>query len=279
MWTGPCKIHERLSCLFHPFHSVPFHSVPLRFIPFHFMGVGADFERCCGYTQGVENGAFVLQVETDADKAEVLKLGGLHVIGTERHESRRIDNQLRGRSGRQGDPGSTRFFLSLEDNLFRVFGGDQIQNMMNMFQIEDLPIESQMLTNALDNVWGRAQQEGWALGCEVTGKALGDEGVQKEDGCKRLTRNELSPRTGVGAPFKYCLGKGQPGIRSTHLTPSALPPPRHTGLGHRSHTSQRVCIVEREVEFLSYMGMGIVHLSHSSWHGFALPCLCVCCVL
>ena len=92
------------------------------------------------------------QVETDDEKAEVLKLGGLHVIGTERHESRRIDNQLRGRSGRQGDPGSTRFFLSLEDNLFRVFGGDQIQNMMNMFQIEDLPIESQMLTNSLDNV-------------------------------------------------------------------------------------------------------------------------------
>jgi preprotein translocase subunit SecA len=92
------------------------------------------------------------KVETDKEKAEVLKLGGLHVIGTERHESRRIDNQLRGRAGRQGDPGSTRFFLSLEDNLFRIFGGDQMKGMMNMFQIEDQPIESQMLANALDNV-------------------------------------------------------------------------------------------------------------------------------
>ena len=64
---------------------------------------------------------------TDAEKVEVVGLGGLHVIGTERHESRRIDNQLRGRSGRQGDPGSTRYFLSLEDNLFRIFGGDRIK--------------------------------------------------------------------------------------------------------------------------------------------------------
>lgn len=62
---------------------------------------------------------------TDEEKKEVQALGGLHVIGTERHESRRIDNQLRGRAGRQGDPGSTRFFLSLEDNLFRIFGGDR----------------------------------------------------------------------------------------------------------------------------------------------------------
>eukprot|EP00884_Botryococcus_braunii_P014936 jgi/Botrbrau1/23443/Bobra.106_1s0004.1 len=87
---------------------------------------------------------------TDAAKEEVVSLGGLHVIGTERHESRRIDNQLRGRSGRQGDPGSTRYFLSLEDNLFRVFGGDRIKGLMSVFNIEDLPIESKMLTDALN---------------------------------------------------------------------------------------------------------------------------------
>ncbi len=69
---------------------------------------------------------------TEAEKGEVVALGGLHVVGTERHESRRIDNQLRGRCGRQGDPGSTRYFLSLEDNLFRVFGGDRIKGMMNV---------------------------------------------------------------------------------------------------------------------------------------------------
>eukprot|EP00887_Chlorella_sp_A99_P001989 scaffold18.g1989.t1 len=87
---------------------------------------------------------------TEAEKAEAIALGGLHVVGTERHESRRIDNQLRGRSGRQGDPGSTRYFLSLEDNLFRIFGGDRIKGLMTAFRIEDLPIESQMLTSALD---------------------------------------------------------------------------------------------------------------------------------
>ncbi|KAI7745072.1 hypothetical protein M8C21_034038, partial [Ambrosia artemisiifolia] len=87
---------------------------------------------------------------TEEEKKKVVAAGGLHVVGTERHESRRIDNQLRGRSGRQGDPGSTRFFLSLEDNIFRIFGGDRIQGMMRAFRVEDLPIESKMLTKALD---------------------------------------------------------------------------------------------------------------------------------
>ncbi|MCD7457721.1 Protein translocase subunit SA1, chloroplastic [Datura stramonium] len=90
------------------------------------------------------------KVYTEEEKKEVISAGGLHVIGTERHESRRIDNQLRGRSGRQGDPGSSRFFLSLEDNIFRIFGGDRIQGMMKAFRVEDLPIESKMLTKALD---------------------------------------------------------------------------------------------------------------------------------
>ncbi|WP_218080609.1 preprotein translocase subunit SecA [Anthocerotibacter panamensis] len=89
---------------------------------------------------------------TDREHDEVVALGGLHVIGTERHESRRIDNQLRGRAGRQGDPGSTRFFLSLEDNLLRIFGGDRVAGLMDAFRVEeDMPIESGMLTKALEN--------------------------------------------------------------------------------------------------------------------------------
>ncbi len=89
---------------------------------------------------------------TDAEHEEVVRLGGLHVIGTERHDSRRIDNQLKGRSGRQGDPGSTRFFLSLEDNLLRIFGGDRVSKLMDMFRVEeDMPIESGMLTSSLEN--------------------------------------------------------------------------------------------------------------------------------
>jgi len=87
---------------------------------------------------------------TKAEREEVRALGGLHVVGTERHEARRVDNQLRGRSGRQGDSGSTRFFLSLEDNIFRIFGGDRIKNMMSAFQLDDVPIESGMLTRSLD---------------------------------------------------------------------------------------------------------------------------------
>jgi len=83
---------------------------------------------------------------------EVKGLGGLYVLGTERHEARRIDNQLRGRSGRQGDPGETRFFVSLEDNLMRVFASDMIKNMMGRFGIpEDEPIENSMVTRALES--------------------------------------------------------------------------------------------------------------------------------
>lgn len=82
---------------------------------------------------------------------EVLSLGGLFVIGTERHESRRIDNQLRGRSGRQGDPGETRFFISLEDDLMRIFGGEQVTRLMNFFKIpEDQPLEHTMVSRALE---------------------------------------------------------------------------------------------------------------------------------
>ena len=85
------------------------------------------------------------------EEKSVRSSGGLHVIGTERHESRRVDNQLRGRAGRQGDPGSTRFFLSLEDNLLRIFGGERVASLMNAFRVEDdMPIESALLTRSLE---------------------------------------------------------------------------------------------------------------------------------
>ena len=86
----------------------------------------------------------------DAEHEEVIKLGGLHIVGTERHESRRIDNQLRGRSGRQGDPGSARFYLSLEDDLMRIFGGERMQNLMlRLGMEEDVPIESGLITKRI----------------------------------------------------------------------------------------------------------------------------------
>ncbi|MFQ5585571.1 MAG: preprotein translocase subunit SecA [Thermodesulfobacteriota bacterium] len=88
----------------------------------------------------------------EEEKQKVLELGGLHIIGTERHESRRIDNQLRGRSGRQGDPGSTRFYLTLEDDLLRIFGGERISSVMDKLGMEEgVPIEHSFVTKAIEN--------------------------------------------------------------------------------------------------------------------------------
>ncbi|NLZ74784.1 preprotein translocase subunit SecA [Candidatus Falkowbacteria bacterium] len=86
------------------------------------------------------------------EQAEVRALGGLHVIGTERHESRRIDNQLRGRAGRQGDPGSSQFYVSTEDDLMRIFGGDRMKNLMLTLRVpEDMPIENKMISKSIES--------------------------------------------------------------------------------------------------------------------------------
>ena len=85
------------------------------------------------------------------ENAVVKSLGGLYIIGTERNNSRRIDNQLRGRCGRQGDPGLSRFFLSFDDSLLRLFGGSKIQNFMETQLSDDLPFESKLLTKSLDS--------------------------------------------------------------------------------------------------------------------------------
>eukprot|EP00929_Paragymnodinium_shiwhaense_P049334 TRINITY_DN24891_c0_g2_i1.p1 TRINITY_DN24891_c0_g2~~TRINITY_DN24891_c0_g2_i1.p1 ORF type:complete len:1032 (-),score=317.37 TRINITY_DN24891_c0_g2_i1:154-3249(-) len=87
------------------------------------------------------------------ERKRVIEAGGLYVLGTTRHESRRIDNQLRGRAGRQGDPGTTRFFISLQDEVFRVFGGEKVETLMDRFRLGDeVPLESQIVTDTLDRV-------------------------------------------------------------------------------------------------------------------------------
>ena len=92
------------------------------------------------------------KVDVDEEAARVRAAGGLYIVGTERHESRRIDNQLRGRSGRQGDPGETRFFLSLQDDVMRLFGSERIMNMLNAMGIdEDTPIDAKILSNAIES--------------------------------------------------------------------------------------------------------------------------------
>ncbi|TMQ05987.1 MAG: hypothetical protein E6J91_39115, partial [Deltaproteobacteria bacterium] len=89
--------------------------------------------------------------QCDAERQEVLKAGGLKIVGTERHESRRIDNQLRGRAGRQGDPGASRFYLSLQDDLLRIFGLDRMTGLMEKLGLEeDVPIESPMVTRSIE---------------------------------------------------------------------------------------------------------------------------------
>ncbi len=94
----------------------------------------------------------------EVEAKKIKELGGLHVIGTERHEARRIDNQLRGRSGRQGDPGSSQFFVSLEDDLMRIFGGDRIQGLMNMLKIpEDQPIEANLISGAIESAQSKIE--------------------------------------------------------------------------------------------------------------------------
>jgi preprotein translocase subunit SecA len=92
------------------------------------------------------------KAQCDPEKQEVLAAGGLHILGTERHESRRIDNQLRGRAGRQGDPGSSRFYLSLEDDLMRIFGAERITGLMERLGMEeDVPIEHGLINRAIEN--------------------------------------------------------------------------------------------------------------------------------
>jgi preprotein translocase subunit SecA len=98
------------------------------------------------------------------EKEKVIQLGGLHVLGTERHEARRIDNQLRGRSGRQGDPGSSRFYLSLEDDLLRIFGSERISNIMGRLGIEeDQPIEHGLVTKAIENAQRKVEAHNFEI--------------------------------------------------------------------------------------------------------------------
>ena len=102
--------------------------------------------------------------QTEAEHEQVVECGGLHIIGTERHEARRIDNQLRGRAGRQGDPGSSRFYLSLEDDLMRIFGSDRISGLMERLGMEEgVPIEHKMVTRAIERAQKQVEAQNFAV--------------------------------------------------------------------------------------------------------------------
>ena len=106
--------------------------------------------------------------EVKREAAAVREAGGLFIIGTERHESRRIDNQLRGRAGRQGDPGASRFFLSLEDDLMRIFGGERVQSLMDSLGLEeDVPIENKLITNTIESAQKKLEASNFAIRKQV----------------------------------------------------------------------------------------------------------------
>jgi preprotein translocase subunit SecA len=113
-----------------------------------------DWERVYGY----------FRQQTDGEHDEVVSLSGLHILGTERHEARRIDNQLRGRAGRQGDPGSSRFYLSLEDDLMRIFGSDRISGLMQRLGMEEgVPIEHRMVTRAIERAQKQVEAQNFSV--------------------------------------------------------------------------------------------------------------------
>ena len=114
----------------------------------------ADWDRIFGH----------FRAQCAADHDEVVRVGGLHILGTERHEARRIDNQLRGRAGRQGDPGSSRFYLSLEDDLMRIFGSDRISGLMEKLGMEEgVPIEHGMVTKAIERAQKQVEAQNFSV--------------------------------------------------------------------------------------------------------------------
>ncbi|MGA2910251.1 MAG: preprotein translocase subunit SecA [Candidatus Microgenomates bacterium] len=145
---------------------------------------------------GISNEVFTKTKEYkkwEGQHAQVVKSGGLHVIGTERHEARRVDNQLRGRSGRQGDPGSSRFYLSLEDDLMRIFGGEQISGIMDRLNLpEDQPIENSLIGRAIEQA--QVKVEGFHFDIRKRLVEFDDVANQQRDIIYKLRRRILESK-------------------------------------------------------------------------------------
>ncbi len=130
-----------------------------------------------------------LKEQTDANKEKVLEVGGLMIIGTERHESRRIDNQLRGRAGRQGDPGHSVFYLSLEDDLLRLFGGDRLKRISQFFRMdEDTPFQMKMLSHQISNAQKKVEIRNYAIRRHLLGY---DDVINEQRALIYKQRNEI----------------------------------------------------------------------------------------
>jgi preprotein translocase subunit SecA len=154
---------------------------------------------------------------TEAEKVEVTALGGLHIIGTERHESRRIDNQLRGRAARQGDPGSTRFYLGLDDGLMRLFGGDRMTTLMNVMPVEEtLPISAGIVSRLIEN----AQRKVEAHHFDIRKNILQyDDVLTEQRQLLYAQRKRVLELDGLRASMLHMVGKEMERCVTNHVTP------------------------------------------------------------
>lgn len=158
---------------------------------------------------------------TEAEHQKVVESGGLHVIGTERHESRRIDNQLRGRAARQGDPGSTRFFLSLQDDLMRIFGGEKITNLMNMMNIDEkMAIESPLISRQIQS----AQKKVETYHFDIRKNVLQYDDVLNVQREKFYTqRRTVLAGADISSDIRYMITLEVDKIISQYISPSQSP--------------------------------------------------------
>ncbi|MDX2085824.1 MAG: preprotein translocase subunit SecA [Candidatus Melainabacteria bacterium] len=161
---------------------------------------------------------------TDSEKQKVQEAGGLHIIGTERHESRRIDNQLRGRAARQGDPGSTRFYLSLEDSLMRLFGGQKIANLMEFLDVDEtMPITAALVSRAIES----AQRKVEAYHFDIRKNILQYDDVLTEQ--RRLIyeqRRKVLAADGLRESTLHMVEREMERLVSAHLTADVAPEDR-----------------------------------------------------
>jgi len=161
---------------------------------------------------------------------KVLSAGGLHIIGTERHESRRIDNQLRGRSGRQGDPGSSRFYLSLEDDLMRIFGGEQIQGLMQRLSIpDDMPIENSLISRAVESA--QVKVEGFNFDMRKNLVEYDDVNNQQREIVYKLRKKVLQSKDLKEDVQKILLGQIQKVTQFSYETTSSKIDPEKVVVG------------------------------------------------
>jgi preprotein translocase subunit SecA len=173
------------------------------------------------YDEQVKTLTKEFKVQTEAERDEVQKLGGLHIIGTERHEARRIDNQLRGRAARQGDPGTTRFFLSLEDTLMRIFGGEKISKLMDFINAdEEMPIESGMVSKSIENAQRKVEAHHFDMRKHVLEY---DDVLNTQREVIYRERRRILERADLKANMGDLLQEHLDIILGTHIDPSSPP--------------------------------------------------------